>query len=507
MKKLILASVMAMTGLGLVYTPALRAQDTIQIKDPAEFNAYQSASSQTDLQAKAAALEGFLQAYPQSVVKSAVLDTLIDTYQGLGNPDKTVSAAGRLLEIEPNNMKAIFISVYVKKTQGAKTGDASVLAEAAALANRGLTAAKPAATSDDDWKKLTSGAYPVFHSALAVDYILGKKDVKSGIKEYRTELMLYTPEQTTKGAGLWDTLQLAEAYTKPDGKDLVQAVWFYARAWNFATPLKAQIGSKLEFYYKRYHGDLKGLDEIKAQAAETVFPTGTFQISAAATPAEIAHKVVVETADLNTLNLGDKEFILAVGTKEDADKMWALLKDQNTPVPGIVLEASVAALKVTVTAAKPVESIVALQKAIDPKDIPAATDLKAISDFITANGVKEDVDKLALADAKKISVEGVVPVIKVAVSDDAKAAKVADFIVKLKTPLSAKEAPAPGFVYGVPPATTLVGTYDTFIQVPATPGTIQSAQIQVREGEIRAAEAKKAAPAAAHKPAAGHKAH
>jgi len=39
------------------------------IKDPAEFNAYQGATTQADPKAKAAALEGFLVAYPQSLVK------------------------------------------------------------------------------------------------------------------------------------------------------------------------------------------------------------------------------------------------------------------------------------------------------------------------------------------------------------------------------------------------------------------------------------------------------
>ena len=44
----------------------LRAQEsgTIQIKDPAEFNAYQMATTQTDPKAKAAALESFLTDLP-----------------------------------------------------------------------------------------------------------------------------------------------------------------------------------------------------------------------------------------------------------------------------------------------------------------------------------------------------------------------------------------------------------------------------------------------------------
>jgi hypothetical protein len=266
--------------------------------------------------------------------------------------------------------------------------------------------------------------------------MLSKKDAKGAISEYRTALMLYPVEQTQNGPGLPDTLQLAEAYTKPDGKDLVQAVWFYARAWNFAPPAyKAQIEPKLEYYYKKYHGDLTGLDAIKTQAAASLFPPGTFQITAAATPAEIAHKVVVETPDLTTLNLNDKEFILASGSKDDAEKLWGVMKDQVTPIPGVVIEANT-------------------------------------------------------------------NTIKMAVSQDAKDAKIADFIVNLKKPLEDKEVPAVGFEYGLQPATELDGTYDSYTQVPATATMTQTAQIVVRDGFIQP-EKKKTAPVH-HKPSAAH---
>jgi hypothetical protein len=442
MKKLVFASVLALASVSLVSAPMLRAQDSIVIKDPAEFNTYQMATSQADPKAKAVALESFLKAYPQSVVKNSVLDSLIDTYQGLQDADNTLSAASRLLQVDPSNMKAIFMSVLIKKSQCAKSQDAQTCDDAGLLAGKGLAAVKPAATSDADWKKLISGTYPVFHSAIALDDIVSKKDFNAGISEYRTELMLYSPEQTTTwpSQGLWDTLQLAEAYTKSDSPDhLVQAVWFYARAWNYATPIKAQIETKMKYYYTKYHGNLDGLDAVKTQAAATLFPSGTFVISAAPTPAELAHKAVVETPDLSVMNLSDAEFVLANGAKEDIDKLWAALKGKVTPVPGEVLSATSS-------------------------------------------------------------------VIQLAVSQDAKEAnpKYADFIVNLKKPLTDKEIPAVGFAYKIPPGTALVGTYDTFTQVPATATVAaQSAQIVLRDGEIQLEKKKPAAPA--HKPAAGHK--
>jgi hypothetical protein len=438
MKKFVFASVVALASISLGSVPALRAQDsdTISIKDASEYNAYQMASTQSDPKAKIAGLETFLQTYPQSVVKKAVLDMLIDTYQSVQDQDKTLSAASRLLQADPNNMKAIFISVYIKKTQCGRTSDAQTCDDAAALARKGLVTPKPAKTSDDDWKKQTSATFPVFHSAIALDDILSKKDIKAGIEEYRQELMLYAPDDTKKGPGLNDTLLLAEAYAKTTPPDAVNAVWFYARALNFAPDnYKPVIEKKLDYWYKKYHGAMDGLDDVKTQTAASLFPAGGAPtIKAAATPAEIAHNVVSTTPDLTVLNLGDKEFILAAGAKEDADKLWAVMKDQVTPVPGIVIEATAS-------------------------------------------------------------------VIKVAVTDDAKSSKTPDFIVNMKKPLEDKDIPAVGFEYKIPPATALVGTYDSYTQIPATATMAQTAQIVLRDGEV-ALEKKKAAPA--HKPAAGH---
>ena len=458
MKKLVFASLMALVSISLVISPALRAQDTgtIQIKDPAEFNAYQNAYTQTDPKAKAAALETFLTTYPQSVVKRAVLDMLLDTYQGVNDQDHMLSTATSILQLDPGNERAIFVSVYIKKIQCGKTQDAQTCDDAAILAQKGLASQKPAATSDDDWKKLTGASFPIFHSAIAADDYISKKDFKAAENEYKAELMLYTDDQS-KGPGLPDTLLLAQAYSLPGpGQDLIQAIWFYSRVWDYAPPAyKAQIEPKLEYYYKKYHGKLDGLDAVKTQAALTTFPPAGFTITPAPTAAEQIHAMLTDpTTKLPDLALSDKETILAFGSKEDAEKVWAVMKDQQTPVPGVVIEAS-------------------------------AT------------------------------------VIKVAVTQDAKDAKVPDFIVTLKTPLADKDIPAVGFEYGLSAKgqAELDGTYDSYTQIPAkdavpasgttpaTSATAQSAQIAVRDGFIQA-EKKKTVPAhkptAAHKPAAAH---
>ncbi len=516
MKKLVFASVMALASLSMYCAPMLRAQDsTITIKDPAEFNTYNSAcggcasaTGQSATKPSAPALESFLTAYPQSVVKAPALDMLIDIYQSQNDDDKTLSAASRLLQVDPNNLKAILYSVVIKKRQCGKTQDKQTCDDAAALAHKGLLAPKPAGVSDGDWKTQTGGSYPVFHSAIAFDDAVSKKDFKAAVAEYTAELMLYTDNQS-KTAGLQDTYLLAQAYSQPDAKDPVKSIWFYARAWNFVPPsYKARIETDLERTYKSYHGDLKGLDDIKSQAALTTFP-GNITITPAKTPAEQIHDLILTTPDLKTLALADKETVLAVGTKDDADKLWALLKDQPTPVPGIVMDAPATGLKVAITqAAKTTDFVVALQNPMTCAAVSGAgAGVQAQKSFILANGVKADTDKIpALSPDEskpitRIVIEGTVGVIKVAVTQDAKDSKTADFIVNLKNPVSCKEAPAAGFTYGQQSKgeAELDGTYDTYTQVPATATLAQTAQIMLRDGVIVPKKA-----VAPHKPAAGH---
>ena len=534
MKKLVFASAMAVASLSLVSTPALRAQDSSQItiQDPAEFNSYQNAITQTDPGQKAAALEGFLQAYPQSVVKKAVLDQLIDCYNQLNQPPKVIDAATRLLQVDPNNMKAIFAAVYWKKQLCASNLDASGVAtdpttcdDAGALAQKGLTVPKPAAMSSDDWTKLTSAAYPAFHSAIAFDDAVSKKDFAGAIKEYTAELMLYSPTACTQpGPCLADTLQLAQAYAKPgDSRDEVKAVWFYARAWDFApAAYKSQIEPQLDYWYNRFHGTLDGeaankqqIAAIESQAQATLFPPATFTIAPAPTPAELAHHAYT-SGDPKSLGLEDKEYILANGSDADATGLWALLKGQATPVPGIIISdpASVLNISVTTTASvKPKDFVVKLTNPVDCGAVPPPpTELKVADAqaYILANGVKADTDAMGdvltdtPAHVRKIAIEPSITTINVAVTQDAKDAHTPDFTVNLKDPLSCKEAPASGTALGFQPAATeLDGTYDTYTHSAAAGTTAASAQIVLTDGFIQ--QAKKAAPV--HHPAKPSAAH
>src|ERR1700744_6009657 len=153
MKKSVLASLLALAtivpgSVSLVYGQAAGQPGQITIKDPQEYNDYTNAVGQSTPAAKASAIEQFLTKYPNSVVKNDLLEVLMASYQQAGDTTKTLDTADRLLAVDPGNLRALFIEVYLEGSQAAtKTSPAEaqpILDKSAAQAQTGLTAQKPA---------------------------------------------------------------------------------------------------------------------------------------------------------------------------------------------------------------------------------------------------------------------------------------------------------------------------------------------------------------------------
>ncbi len=419
MKKVLLASLFATAtasallsaGVLTVAAPAAFAQaaqgssDQITIKDPAEFNAYQNAITQTSPAAKASACESFLQQYPQSVMKKTILEQLVQADAQIpNNADKTIDAAQRYLQVDPNSLESIYLVAALKKQQAAANPAqaASLLDDAAAMATKGLAATKPEEVKQDEWDKRKAATDPVFYSILSNDALYSKKDLKAAVDAFRTELewMAKNNADLTKvPPGLNDTLLLGQTYTQLTPPDMINGVWFLTRAENFAPAgFKPQIDKQARYWYKRYHGKEDGFEAVLAASATSVFPPDGFTIAPAPTPKDIADGVVASTPDLTTLALQDKEYILANASKDNADKLWATLKDQVAQIPGTIM---------------------------------------SVSDDGTQ--------------------------VKIAVTDDAKADKKPDFTINLKKPLTAAEKAK--LAVGTD-ETNLIGTFDSYTQNP-----------------------------------------
>jgi len=411
MKKAVFASLLSVAALSLCITAAV-AQDAagqVTIKDQAEYNAYTNAEAT----ATPAAYEGFLQAYPNSVVKDAVLEQLMGAYTQTSDYTKATDAADRLLKDQPNNLRALTIDVALK---GALAGNATdpaakqaILDDAAALAQRGLTSSqasvKPIGMAQADWDKQKASGAQYFEGAIAADYD-AKKDYADASKAYAAELKaanaVSPAATTTPGPILQDTFNLGLDYYKSTPPDFLDCAYYTARAANYAPePYKSQMLPTATYCYKKYHGAPAGdttgtFAQFQAVAAANLFPPAnlstTFtQAPPPPKPEDLAHQAVVSTPDLNTLAIADKEFILGNGTQEDQDKVWAVMKGITAEIPGTVINAT--------------------------------------------------------ADS-----------IQLAVSDDAIQSKTADFTINMATPL--KEVPAVGASIKV------VGTFDSYTKTP-----------------------------------------
>lgn len=485
MKKLVIASV-ALIGLGtslIAGFPAVAqtagqggAQSNCQqitIKDPAEYNAYTNAISQSSPAAKAQAIEAFLKQYPNSVVKVDLLSALMNIYQSTSVP-QTLDAAKRLLEADPTNLRALLVLVYLEHTQA--NGNVQQLDQAAADAQKGLSVQKGQCVSEADYEKLKDAATPIFYSAIGADDF-AKKDYNGAVEAYTKELQSYkSPEQTTTMPAPIDTYYLGQSYLDENPRDLKNAIWFLTRAAAFYPQAKTQIESAAEYWYKKYHCSVTdascingnpapGFSDIEqlASVPANVFPPASYNPTPAPpppSPADLAHQAIANTAGCagvtpapppaapangaaaapapaapqaapapaapgsfpatctdalkKTLGLSDEEFILANGDEQDQQLIWSIMSGVTAQVPGVVISAA-----------------------------PDGTS------------------------------------VQLAVSQDAQQSNTADFTVNMKPPLKGREIPTAGA------KVSYIATFDTYTQKPL--------MITLKDG---------APPAPAHRPPA-----
>ena len=313
---------------------------------PAEYNAYTAAIGQSTPQAQAPALESFLQTYPNSKVKNDVLQRLMVAYSAF-DPAKTLDAANRLLQVDPNNMRGLTMVSYFNLQTAEQTQDPTAkqaaLDKAADAAQKGLAAPKPEAMSDADFQKLKQAADPVFHRAIATD-ALAKKDAATAVTQLKQSLSSVPVEQTkTPGPLLTDTYLLAQAYYQSNPPDPLNCAWYATRAATFAPePYKSQMMPLAKYCYKKYHGADDGFDTLVASAQQSLDPPANLSttITPAPKPADIVKQVIASTPDLATLAVSDKEFILQNGSPEDAAKVWDTVKGKTVQFPDATVVAA-----------------------------------------------------------------------------------------------------------------------------------------------------------------------
>ncbi len=361
MKKFLATAVLAMSAVAFAQTdansqaasaPSQSAAGAPQqktIKDAAEYNAYISATGQTDPNTKAASLESFVQQYPNSVVKEDALEAAMSAYQQAGNMAKVSDAANRVLQLNPSNVLALFVQVYGKglaAQQNPATAQQNQ-AEASQLAQRGLAALssrnKPEGMSQVDFDKQQKLFTAVFNGAVG-QYALTQKDYPTAQKSF-IEAVKTNPDDLQSVYPLAISYLSVPSKQRPDEQSL-SGLWFIARASALAaaSPAAAQISDFGKKSYKSFHGSDEGWDQLVAQAKSQPFPPQGFTITkyVPPSPADQAAQMLKENPNVVQWDtgFGGWIFVLGSGNQQAADTVWTAINGKPLKFVAKVLEGS-----------------------------------------------------------------------------------------------------------------------------------------------------------------------
>ena len=358
MRKVLVTFVLALTGVSLAQgnpqpqattpsgqSPAAQPSTTPAnqkvIKDPAEYNAYITALNTQDPAQRAAAMEAFVTKYPQSVVMTDALEQAMAAYQQAGNAAQVEATAKRILQLMPNNIRALAIVVAIDRGK-ATGGDQAALKEMCTSSQTGVQQLpswqKPEGMNDADFQKLRNQMSDIFFGASGFCALQNK--------DYAGARTAYQKAFEIDPTNLQDVYQLSVADLEMNPIDL-NGFWYCGKAISLAQRLNnPQAVSGMAAYckskYKRFHGTEEGWDQIAAAAATQNAPGPEIAaIKAAPTPAEIACKAVQEN-DPAQLSFADWEYILqyrdsgAPCNKEAADKVWQAIQSKQKSDSGEV---------------------------------------------------------------------------------------------------------------------------------------------------------------------------
>jgi hypothetical protein len=309
--------------------PAPAAQQTV-IKDATESNAYTAALNLSDPAQKAAALEAFLTTYPASAAKLDALDQMMVAYQQAGDTDRVEATARRILEAEPNHVRALAIVVFLERSRATAKGDAALADDAGARAEAGLKALeawpRQAAMSEADEARVRLSMTAIFQGALGFR-ALQHKDWAEAKRRYSQAIL-------AGGDDLTNVYQLSIAELEAQPID-PEGFWWAARAWSLAgaannSAAQASIEKYAKAKYRRYHGGEDGWDAITAQAAAGGPVPEGFAVKPAPTPAELAVMAVAQYG-ADDLSFSDWEFILSMrdaspANADAAAKVWVAIQ-------------------------------------------------------------------------------------------------------------------------------------------------------------------------------------
>jgi len=297
-----------------------------------EYDAYSAMGNEKDPNKKISLAEAFLQKYTNSDFKDGAYMAEMQAYQQLGQTDKEVDAAHKILEASPtqlNQLEALrflsFVFPFVYKADDPAAP--AKLSRAESDAKQGLDVLqklqKPAGASDDQFNQAVKGLRAVFNGSVGFAE-LQRKEYAAAITSYKA-----ASEDNPSDWYVFYRMGLAYLYSNPPDYD--HGIWYIARAFDLAQAATDQNAGEFEKYLKQvyvnHHGNEDGLKDVLTQAASSVNPPDGFKVAAMEAPKKTGNPLVDAFNDMTyPLKLGG----------EMAQKQWDGLKGQPIELGGVV---------------------------------------------------------------------------------------------------------------------------------------------------------------------------
>jgi len=268
-----------------------------QVAPGVQETSYANALALKDPVKRAEALEVFIAWYPGSPLRIEAFGQAMAAWQSANNPDKADAISARLLQINPDNVRALANRAYVGRAR-AMAGDAAALAPAVVAAERGLVVLpkwpRPSSVGDTEFLRQKLQIVAVFDGTLGFAALQAKQYDKA--RERFLKAIAIDPDN------LADVYQLSVTMLEPQPSDAL-GFWYAARAIAIARAARNETAAgNIDKYgrahYVRYHGNEEGWSGVLTKAASGAKQPPDFfarSISRLMTPAEAAVQAVADS--------------------------------------------------------------------------------------------------------------------------------------------------------------------------------------------------------------------
>jgi hypothetical protein len=277
----ILGLLLALLQLTVVVTPA----EQKELKDLEEYSAYMGAQNTPDPQKKAAAMEAFIAHYPKSILRIDALEQAMAGYQQARNLAKTEEIATAILQIQPENMRAMAILAFLERVKATR-GDNAALEKSRVFGEKGLALLqnwwRPDGVTENEFRIMRTNMRNLFSGAVAFAALQAKDYAKA--RKYYLEAVRPVP------INVQDIYQLSIAELEIKPLD-VNGFWHVAKAADIIRSGDAVAAKSIAGYgkarYQEYHGSGEGWDELLATVRnQRTLPAAFYVAPAPLTPVE-----------------------------------------------------------------------------------------------------------------------------------------------------------------------------------------------------------------------------